>query len=401
MSNSTYIKGFKYRIYPNDCQKEIINKFVDMYRFVYNWGLALEEETYQKFLNGESEKRFLYFFDLCAEFKKFKSIEENSWVCELPNTTARLALRDVIYSFQKFFKKINRYPKFKSKKRSVKTFKTRSDRFSFNDDGKLRFEGLPKAFVDAASDRVDLHFDCGFRDEKFIQPSISIDNLGRYWVSFSVETECEVLDTPKTEPIGIDLGVKTTITLSIGEKFNKPKEKLEKIQRQIKKANRRVSRDINRRFAESRRTKTKYEDIPKSNRAIKRQEKLSKLCKRRYNIKRNFYHETAKKIVLRNPEGIVMETIPVLETMRKYKKTAKFLADADFYLITQIFKEKCTKYSVPFMQADRSFPSSQICSNCGSTRKIGGYHTYICHKCGMRMDRDINAAINLRNLFFA
>ena len=87
--------------------------------------------------------------------------------------------------------------------------------------------------------------------------------------------------------------------------------------------------------------------------------------------------------------------------MKKRHANRKFLnqlGTADFYTIRKIFEDKCEKYNIRLVEADPEYPSSQICSNCGHIRRIDSQHTYICHNCGTRIDRDLNAAINLRNL---
>lgn len=393
MSN-TYYKGYKYRIYPTEEQATIINNFVNLYRFIYNWAISKEEERYTEYLDGKSEYKFYNFFDLCAEYKKFRDMPENYWLLDIPNTTSRLALRDAINAYNMFFKKHNRKPKFKSKKTSPKMFKTRNDRFFFTEEG-VRFEGLNKK-IDFV---VKTNFDTGFRkDEKYIQPSISIDNQGRFWVSFSVKRECKEIKSDKTDVIGIDLGVRKTFTLSTGEVFNKPNDKLNRINRRISRLQRHITRDIKRRKTEAERTKTKYDEIPKSKRSIKRELKKRKLYQRQHDIKSNFYYEIANDIVKRNPKCVVMETIPVQDTARCKPYMAKTISQADFYWITQIVKNKCNEYNIEFIQADRNYKSSQICSCCGNIRNIGSRHTYICPVCGLRIDRDINAALNLKSL---
>ena len=90
--------------------------------------------------------------------------------------------------------------------------------------------------------------------------------------------------------------------------YTQPKDKLEKLERKRKKQQRHVTRDINRRFSESIRTKAKYEDIPKSKRSIKRELRLNKIYRKIHNIKDTYYHTITKQIVMRNPEYVCMET---------------------------------------------------------------------------------------------
>lgn len=408
-SGNTYIKGYKFQAYPTEEQKQMINKYIDLYRFVYNWGIAQEEEQYKLKKDRITTTGFLRYFDLNLKLTEFRNKPGNEWIKEIPNSTSRLALRDVANAYIQFFKHPDKFhsPKFKSKKRSKKYFKTRNDRFSINGN-RFRFEGM--AFSKGKGkniplDEIQLHFDTGFfRDDKvkYICPTISVDNLDRYWVSFSVEEECIDLDTPKTDAIGIDVGVRQTMVLSTGEVFNRPKEKINNLESKLRHAMRHYSRDIDRRMKESIRTKTKYEDIPISNRSQKRLNKVRKLYKRITNIKENFYHETIKSIVLRNPEAIVIENISTRELQKKSGKlwANKYLPKADFRKMHVIIEEKCKKYNVPLIKADKQFKSSQICSVCGNIKDPYSRHVYICPVCGNRMDRDVNAAINLKNLAY-
>ena len=326
IDDNIYIKSYKYRLYPTEKQKNLINKYINLYRYVYNWARAQQDVIQQKKANEESGYGFYSFYDLCKLFAEYRDQPGNEWLKELPNTTARLALRDVVDAYDRFFKGFNRHPKFKSKKRSPKMFKTRNDRFYIDGD-KVRFEGL---YCDPGhhgfSDKIDLHIDLGYKREdkiKYIQPSISIDNLGNYWLSFSLELSKEILNVPKSDPIGIDMGIRNTLTLSNGEVYNRPNDKINRLERRIKRVKRHISRDIKRRLMESKRTKTKYDDIPVSNRSHKRQIKLRKLSNKVANIKHTWYHNTIKQIVLQNPEAIVIETIKVDKLRKANKKSGK------------------------------------------------------------------------------
>ena len=405
--SDTYKHGYRFRIYPTNEQKEVIETLINLYRFVYNWGIAKQEEQYQRKKNGEITRGFLSYFDLNRLFSLFRNLPENAWLKELPLATARLALRDVVNSFKMFFRHTHNYPKFKSKKRSPKMFKTRNDRFYIEGD-QVRFEGLPiECRSNGDVDTIDLHCDFGYRKSnkiKYIQPSISMDNLGHYWVSFSIEEPTIELNTPKTEPIGIDVGVRKTMVLSTGEMLIRPKDKIKRLERRLNRAMHYYVRDINLRRELANRTKTKYEDIPVSNHAEKRADKVRKLYKKITNVKKNWYHNTIKEIVTRNPEAIVIETLHSREINKKNKrrnrKSRHAIAHADFYTIHKIIQDKCNKYGVKLIKAAEDYPSSQICSNCGYRQDIGQKKTYRCPICGMMIDRDINAALNLRNLAY-
>ena len=385
---STYIKGYKYRIYPDEEQSKQLDTFINLSRKVYNWGVAKEEERFEQYKQDLCEYGFYTFIELCTLFTEERNKPENYWLKEIPNTTARLALRNVVQAFKNFFSKKSNYPKFKSKKHSKPSFNTRKERFSIKNDS-IRIEGMKT--------RIDLGFDCGLNLNSAINPAISRDNLGRYYVSFSLEEEIQELSIPKSEPIGIDLGHRQNFVLSTGEVYNHPKTDLDKLKRRRSRIQRKVTRDQKRRLEESMRTKTKYEDIPKSKRAIKTENRLKRLNEKIHNKLNTSQHTIAKRIVERNPEFVVMETFSVTEIGKNNKYMYKLLWEDSFYEATQIIKNKCEKYNIPFIQAPMEFPSTKTCSYCGSIKNLHGAHEYKCPMCGMKMDRDINAAINLRN----
>ena len=114
---STFHRGYKFQIYPNEEQKKQLDCFMHLFRYVYNWGLKKEEEVYELYKEGLSSKRFYNFYDLCELFTQERNDPNQKWLKDIPNTTARLALRNVINAYNKFFKKINRRPKIKTKKK--------------------------------------------------------------------------------------------------------------------------------------------------------------------------------------------------------------------------------------------------------------------------------------------
>lgn len=390
---STILRGYKYKIYPTEEQACQLDRFIDLSRYVYNWGIAKEKEIHEQYKNGESEYGFYNFIELCSIFTNERNNNPDLyWLKDIPLTTSRLALRNVVNGYKRFFNKQNKHPHFKSKKKCKRTeasFNTRNDRFKIHNNG-IKIEGMQKSYI-------SLGFDSGLNLNKVINPVISKDNLGEYYVSFSIEEESKDLDTPKTEGIGIDLGVRRTFTLSTGEIYNQPKEKLNRLETKRRRIDRHVTRDINRRLSESMRTKTKYEDIPKSKRAIKRELKRKKLYRKISNIKDTYYHTITKQIVMRNPEYVCMETFSVMGIGKENSYMYKVLHGVSFYDITCKMRDKCNQYNIPFIQAPREFASTKTCSNCGHVKNMSGKHTYKCPICGMVEDRDINAAINLKN----
>lgn len=386
-----YIRGYKFKIYPTEEQKEKLNRYIELHRAIYNWAIEQEQKICKLHKNGESEYGFYNFRELCALFTAEKRKPESEWMKELPDHTARTALRNVTNGYKRFFKGQNfNKPWFKDKKTCKKAFGTRNNRFKIHNDG-IKIEGMQDSYI-------KLGFKSGMYYNKVINPVITLDNLGDYYISFSVEEDIVPLDTPKTDVIGIDLGTRQTIILSTGEAFNQPNEKLKKLDRRIRRLEKHIARDRNRRYEIARRTRTKYEDIPKSKRELKREFKKNKLLRKQHNIKDTFYHTIIKREVIdRNPECVIMENISVTEMHRTGPYLSSQIAQVSFYDIICKTRDKCNKHNIPFIQAPRDFKSTKTCSNCGYEKDLKGYHRYICPNCGMKMDRDINAAINLKN----
>lgn len=385
----TFYRGYKFRIYPTEDQKDKLDQFINLARYAYNWGIDKEREIYEQYKSGESEKSFYTYFDLDHIFRKERDENpEMSWIKDFTTTIPKYALRNVCGGYKRYFKGQNNIPHFKSKKKCKKSFNVRHDTFSVKGTS-IKMEGI--------DDCISLGFDCGINISKVINPVIAKDNLGDYYVSFSLEEECKPLGIQKSEGIGIDLGVHNTFALSTGEIFTQPNAKLNKLEKRRKRQQRRVTRDIKRRMDEAGRTKTKYEDIPKSKRAIKREKRLAKTYKKQHNIKNTFYHTVCKQIVDRNPEYICMETFSSMEIQNRQTNASKYLANTSFYDIMCKMKNKSNTRIIPLIQAPKDYPSSQICSGCGNRKKIGAKRTYKCPVCGMVEDRDINAAKNLKN----
>lgn len=388
--SDTVIRGHKFRIYPTEEQQIILDRYIELFREIYNWGINKEEELRQLQKEGKSEYGFCGYYDLRAMFRKERREDPNSIWRDIPSTTGSLALKNVETAYKKFFKKLTRYPKLKGKTtdKSYYSFNTRYDRFSIHGD-KIKIEGIKTL--------ISLKFNSGFYTDDVINPTILRDKLNRYYVSFSLVHKVQELDIPKTEGIGIDLGCRRTITLSTGEIFNQPNEKLEKLERKRRRQQERVTRDTNYRKTLAQYMGVNVEDIPKSKRALRRELNLIKTYKKIHNIKNTFYHTITKHVVDRNPDYICMETFSVREIQKERPYMNDKLVKVSFYTICEMFRYKCEDRNIPFIQAPRDFASTQICNHCGNKKKMYNYHTYKCPVCGMIEDRDINAAINLRN----
>ena len=223
----------------------------------------------------------------------------------------------------------------------------------------------------------------------------------RYWFFCKVEMPMiDMSDIPKSDPIGIDVGIRKMITTSDGEIYQLPDTyKLEKRKRRQQK---RLSRYQNALMKEAIHTRTKYEDLPRSKSMQKLMKQFRKTCNRITNKRDTAIHTATKRIVDKNPEAIIIENIKVGNILAKGKWMNKFIPQLIFNKIHTQIKYKAANRGIPVIIADREYPSSKTCSSCGYVYKsFASQETFICPCCGLRIDRDINAAINLRNLAYS
>ena len=155
-------------------------------------------------------------------------------------------------------------------------------------------------------------------------------------------------------------------------------------------------RDNDRRCRESMRMKTKYVNIPKSKNQLKRERKYRQAHRDLVNLYQSHYHKISRDIINQSPEFVVMETLGIRELQRKTRKRiSKEIHDARIGTLIKYIDYKCKENSIDVVYADRNFPSTKKCSNCGTINNIGGEKIYRCKCCGLVIDRDYNASLNL------
>lgn len=392
INKDCYMKGYKIQLFPTEEQKIFIDRCIELSRYIYNWTLELEINQYELWKLGKSDKKFLNFFDLCKLLSKERN--NNTWLQYIPYNSAKGCMRRVLNAYERFFKGISNYPKFKNKKRCKKSFNTNSSRMYFIDN-MLRIEGLPPG------DKIHTKWNSGFDNKSniiYYNPIISKDNLDKYYISFGILTSKELSyfinnNIPKSEVIGIDLNVRKRFVLSTGEIFIAPD--INKYEKRKKRLQRKCHKDI-KRLKQLQEITNPGQDISRSKRSNKRKEKLSKIYRKIYNINNTFHKTIVSKIVKRNPECIVIEDLDINNMLSK-KYISKHISNIGLYNISVLFKQATEKLGVPLKIAPRNYKSSQICSRCGEERKTSN-EIYICRKCGLRIDRHINAAINLAKL---
>ena len=359
----------KIRLYPTTEQEEKLWQSVGTARFIYNWTLNKQEENYK------NSGKFISDNDLRKEITKLKK-NELSWLNEVSNNVAKQSVKDACNAYKNFFKGLARKPKFKSKKKSRPSF--------YNDTSKLKVKEklvlIEKVGWIKTKEQVLI-------DVKYTNPRISFDN--KYWyLSVGVEVERPTLQLTG-ESLGIDVGVKDLAVCSNGMTFkniNKSKEV-----RRLKKSLKRKQRQCSRKYEMNKKGK----EYVKTKNIAKLEKQIKLIHRKLSNIRLNYIHQVTTKIVKTKPSRVVMEDLNIKEMM-KNKYLSKAVSEQRLYDFKMKMKYKCEFYGIEFVEADRYFPSSKLCSSCGSIKKDLKLkdRIYKC-SCGLNINRDYNASINL------
>lgn len=218
-----------------------------------------------------------------------------------------------------------------------------------------------------------------------------VHEAGRFYVSVTIDMPKVIDDRPYTEGIGIDLGVQTLAVVSNGdvyENINKSNN-VKKLKKKIKRAQRNLSRKL----------KNKKKGSNLSNNAKKDILKLQKAHRDYTNFKKDYINKMVNKITVRTkPEFIVMENLSI-SNMVKNRHLSRVISDSNFYEIKTKIKIKSENLGIRFIEADRFYPSSKTCSVCGEHKPVLKLknRVFVCSN-GHEINRDLNAALNLRNL---
>ena len=358
--------GYKFRIYPNKFQEEQIQKTFGCCRYVYNHYLALRKAKY------EADKSNMNYYDCAKDLTLLK--KENEWLKEVDSYALQRSIRNLDRAFQNFFHRIKNkekpgYPKFKSKKNRHKSYTTS---FVNNNikvlDNKIQ---LPK--LNLVKCKVTRKV-----KGRILSATTSQNPSGKYFVSLCC-TDVDVESLLSTGcVVGIDMGLKSFAITSDGVEYPNPKyfvksqKKLAKLQRRLARKSRVGSRREKARIKVAR----CYEHI--ANQRMDMLQKLSANLIREYDV-------------------ICIEDLAPSNIMKNHK-LAKSIADVSWYEFRRQLTYKAKGYGKKLIVIDKFYPSSQLCSNCGtqwSGTKDLSVREWTCPVCGEHHDRDVNAAKNI------
>ncbi len=383
-------RAIKIRLLPTKEQEDLFWKSAGTARWSYNYFLDANEQAYKegrRITEGEVRK---YINNV---LKKTTHI----WLKEVGSNVMKQGVKDAALALQRYIKGISGKPKFKSRRKSKISFYVNYESLVRKPNG---FHGEKIGFVKTASALPKIA-----KDKHYANPHISYD--GRHWY-LSIGYEVGQVQVELTgESIGIDLGVKELAIVSNEDasrtKFYKNINKSAQVRRLEKKL-RREQRKVSRKLEANTKGHDKnrrpiWKKPLRECRNIQRQNsKIQLLHKKLTNIRNNHLHQTTAEIVKTKPSQIVMEDLNV-KGMMKNKHLAEAIAKQKFYEFKRQIKYKAEMYGIKVVEVDRFYASSKTCSHCGHIKtdlKLSD-RIYICPVCGTRLDRDLNAAINLAN----
>ena len=362
----------KIRIKPTKQQEKQLYKSSGTARFIYNWVLGKQQENYKQ------GNKFIPDSVLRKEITQLKKTEEFNWLTEVSNNIPKQAVKDACNAYKRFFKGQAKFPKFKSRKKTRPSF--------YNDTQKLKVKEklvlLEKIGWVRTSEQLPT-------DTKYYNPRITFD--GKYWyISVSIEKEDEYEELTN-ESLGIDLGIKELAICSDGTIYGNINKtvKVKKLEKRL----RRLQRKVSRKYQNNKEGST----FVKTCNIIKLEKEIKLLQRRLSNIRKNHLHQATSFIVKTKPRRIVIEDLNV-SGMMKNRHLAKAIQKQGFYEFRRQLEYKTKNKGIELVIANRFFPSSKTCPNCGTINKDLKLSDRVFNcECGFSIDRDLNASINLAN----
>ena len=391
------IISHKIELIPNNKAKTHFKKAFGCARLAYNWGLAKWQEYYKQGV----KKSYL---DLKKEFNAIKK-EQFPFVYEVSKYATQQPFLNLNEAFKKFFRDLKQgkvsYPKFKKKRLNYGSYYIGGDQVILANKPKisktLNIQSKDNVYLKVPNlGYVKLRESLRF-DGKINSVTIS-QSANKFYASFSIEISQEEynkthkINSKPEQSVGIDIGLKSFVSLSNGLIVKAPKP-LHKLTRLMIKRSRQLSKKQH--------PKTKgdvLKGIKKSANYIKAMMKLNKVHKRIANIRTDFLHKLTSAIV-RNHKYIAIEDLNT-KGMIKNHRLAKSLSDVSFYEFRRMLEYKANYNNKQIIHADRFYPSSKTCSSCGNVKEDLTLkdRIYVCNACGLRIDRDYNASLNLYSL---
>ena len=406
--------GTKIRLIPTPEQEVQFRKSAGIARWAYNRFLGENEELYKKHKEDPvaNPVKGISKWDFSKNITKLKKTEEFAWLNEVSNKVIKQAILDADLAKQRYLKGLTGKPRFKSKYHEIPRFYVIYESIKRTDIG---FQGERLGNVKTAEPLPKLK-----PGRHYSNPRISY--TGKFWVlSVGYKTEDLTRESNKIywkrieskkeknteKSLGIDVGIKDQAIVSDEKsEFTKVYPNINKTpkMRKLEKKRKREQRCLSRKMEANVKSRNKNgkpifeRKFSECKNYQKQRKKVQAVQDRLNGIRSNYIHQVTTEIVKLRPKRIVHEDLNVRGMMKNHH-LARSIANQKLSEFLFMLDYKARKYGIEVVVADRWFPSSKLCSACGS-KKIDltlKDRTYICKECGFVMDRDLNASVNLAN----
>lgn len=382
------LKAYKVEIKPTTKQIQKINQSIGVCRWLYNEYLSTNNQLYTKYKNGFIDKKQV--FMSANDFDKYinneiKVLDEYSWINNCGSKARKKAIQNAEIAYKRFFKGQAKFPKFKKKNKcDVKLYFPKNNKGDWKvDRHKIMIPTLKNVRLKEYG-----YIPIG---SKIISGTVS-KKANRYYVSVIIDVE-NIPQKNTNQGIGIDLGIKDFAICSdkiIYKNINKT-QRVRKLEKKLSRQQKRLSRKY-----ESLKLRNKKEKGEATRQNIQKQiAKVQILYQRLNNIRTDYINKVVSNVVRNKPSYITIEDLNV-KGMMKNKHLSDAIRKQGFYEFKRQLEYKCKFRGIQLVVADRFYPSSKTCSQCGEIKKDLKLkdRVYKC-SCGLSIDRDLNASINL------
>lgn len=411
------IKSIRVQLLPNNKQNTKLFQFAGAARYAYNWALSKQMDNFREGHKIQTDN------DLRKEFTILRHSEGNEWLQDVSNNVTKQAIKDLCIAYKNFFRKqkksgyikyaskkiahynrigksltvydMNGHPKFRSKKNG--DFRFYQDNVKLESLARSRRKNRQRLNWIRLAERNRIPVRA-----KYTNPRIAFDGEC-WWLSVGIQTTrhlkplrrlsfaCKKQRQTRSEGIGIDLGIKDLAVLSDATKVGNI-NKTRAIKR-LKKKRRRLQCQVSRKYQMNK----KGDSYCKTSNLIKSEKRLLRINHRLANIRQNHIHQATTAIIKRKPSFVCLEDLNV-RGMMKNRYLSEKIQEQNLYEFRRQIEYKARWAKIPVVIADRWYPSSKTCVICGHVKKDLNLseRTYVCPVCGNVIDRDFQAALNLK-----
>lgn len=377
------MKAYKIELKPTSAQIVQIERTMGVCRYVYNLFISTNRDNFKDNTRGYMSG---YDFSKWLNNEYRAANPDKLWIWEVSSKAVKKAIMNADTAYKSFMKGRTGFPKFKRRngrptgmylpRNNPADLKVERHRGKIPTLGWVRFKEYGYVPTDARAVSVTV-----------------TRHAGRYYASYLFDVEDNLEHGTKTDGIGIDLGVKSFAVISDGRNYpniNKT-NRVRQLTRRLKREQRKFSRKLRHRREVTAAKKETHSNLDKQRLKVQRAHK--KLADKR----RDYVNKTVNDIVAARPEYITIEDLNV-SGMMKNRHLSRAIAESNLWYFRELLTRKCRQHGIELRLVDRFYASSKKCSLCGHVKrdlKLSD-RIYECSECGLVIDRDLNAAINLR-----